>query len=67
MRIGISGTHGTGKTTLAEALAARLPGYVTADEPYYLLEEEGCEFGCTLDKEPELAAAVAGCLRPGAA
>jgi hypothetical protein len=45
MRIGISGTHGTGKTTLAEALSARLPGHVTADEPYYLLEEEGYEFG----------------------
>ena len=44
MRIGISGTHGTGKTTLAEALCARLPGHVTADEPYYLLEEEGHEF-----------------------
>src|ERR1700691_1002618 len=44
MRIGISGTHGTGKTTLAEALCARLPGHVTADEPYYLLEEEGYEF-----------------------
>ena len=45
MRIGISGTHGTGKTTLAEALAARLPGHITADEPYYLLEEAGYEFG----------------------
>ena len=45
MRIGISGTHVTGKTTLAEALCARLPGHVTADEPYYLLEEEGYEFG----------------------
>jgi len=44
MRIGISGTHGTGKTTLAEALAAHLPGHTTADEPYYLLEEEGHEF-----------------------
>jgi hypothetical protein len=44
MRIGISGTHGTGKTTLADALCAHLPGYVTADEPYYLLEEEGYEF-----------------------
>jgi hypothetical protein len=44
MRIGISGTHGTGKTTLAEALCQRLPGHVTADEPYYLLEEEGHEF-----------------------
>jgi hypothetical protein len=25
MRVGISGTHGTGKTTLAEALCERLP------------------------------------------
>ena len=45
MRVGISGTHGTGKTTLAGALCARLPGHVMADEPYYLLEEEGYEFG----------------------
>jgi len=45
MRVGISGTHGTGKTTLAEALCAHLPGHVLADEPYCLLEEEGHEFG----------------------
>ena len=31
MRVGISGTHGTGKTTLAAALCARLPGHVMAD------------------------------------
>src|SRR5690242_21156937 len=36
MRVGISGTHGTGKTTLAQALCAHLPGHVAADEPYYL-------------------------------
>ncbi len=41
MRVGISGTHGTGKTTLVRALCARLPGHVAADEPYYLLEERG--------------------------
>lgn len=41
VRVGISGTHGTGKTTLAQALCARLPGHVAADEPYYLLEEQG--------------------------
>ncbi len=45
MRVGISGTHGTGKTTLAGALCAHLPGHVVVDEPYYLLEEEGYEFG----------------------
>jgi len=45
MRVGISGTHGTGKTTLAQALCARLPGHVAADEPYYLLAEQGYEFG----------------------
>jgi hypothetical protein len=45
MRIGISGPHGTGKTTLAEAICAHLPGHVTVDEPYYLLEGEGYEFG----------------------
>ncbi|MEU7875086.1 AAA family ATPase [Dactylosporangium sp. NPDC049140] len=44
MRVGISGTHGTGKTTLVEALCAHLPGHAAADEPYYLLEEEGYEF-----------------------
>jgi len=45
MRVGISGTHGTGKTTLAGAPCAQLPGHVLADEPYYLLKEEGHEFG----------------------
>src|SRR6185437_4902767 len=44
MRVGISGTHGTGKTTLAQALCAHLPGHVLAEELYYLLEEEGYEF-----------------------
>ena len=45
MRAGISETHGTGKTTLAQALCAHLPGHVTAGEPYYLLAEEGYELG----------------------
>lgn len=44
MRIGISGTHGTGKTTLVEALCAHLPDHIAADELYYLLEEQGHEF-----------------------
>jgi broad-specificity NMP kinase len=44
MRIGISGAHGTGKTTLVEDLCAHLAGHVPVDEPYFLLEEEGYEF-----------------------
>jgi len=32
-------------TALAQALCACLPGHAAADEPYYLLEEEGHEFG----------------------
>lgn len=44
MRIAVSGTHLVGKTTLAEAMAARLPGHELVPEPYHLLEEEGHEF-----------------------
>lgn len=44
VRVGVSGTHGTGKTTLVDALCARLAGHVSAGEPYLLLEEEGYEF-----------------------
>jgi len=44
MRIAISGTHRVGKSSLIEALAARLPGYRVVEEPYAVLEEEGYEF-----------------------
>ena len=44
MRVGVSGTHGTGKTTLVRELCGHLAGHVPVDEPYYLLEEEGYEF-----------------------
>jgi hypothetical protein len=44
MRIAISGSHGVGKTTLAEALAAALPNYELVPEPYRLLEDEGYVF-----------------------
>jgi deoxyadenosine/deoxycytidine kinase len=33
MRIAISGTHRTGKSTLVDALSAHLPTYTTTDEP----------------------------------
>ena len=44
MRIGVSGAHGTGKTTLVEQLCQALPGHTQVDEPYLLLEEEGYDF-----------------------
>ncbi|MDQ2643928.1 MAG: ATP-binding protein [Myxococcota bacterium] len=43
MRIAISGSHRTGKSTLIEALSDRLPGYEVVAEPYASLEEEGHE------------------------
>ena len=44
MRIAISGTHFSGKSTLVEALSEALPQYTAVEEPYYLLQEEGYEF-----------------------
>jgi predicted ATPase len=44
MRIAVSGTHLSGKSTLVEALSEELPQYTTVEEPYYLLQEEGYEF-----------------------
>jgi hypothetical protein len=44
MRIAISGSHRSGKTTLIEELAALLPKYETVEEPYHLMEEDGYEF-----------------------
>jgi predicted ATPase len=44
MRVAFAGTHRTGKTTLLEAVHARLPAYDHVDEPYRWLEDEGHEF-----------------------
>jgi hypothetical protein len=44
MRIAISGSHRTGKSTLVEDLGALLPGHVTVPEPYEFLEEDGNAF-----------------------
>lgn len=44
MRIAISGSHQTGKTTLAEALVAPLPNYTLVPEPYHDLAEDGEPF-----------------------
>lgn len=57
MKIAISGTHCSGKTTLVEELARALPTYEVVDEPYYQLVEEGHQFAeapCLEDFELQL-------------
>jgi hypothetical protein len=44
MRIAVSGTHFSGKSTLVADLAEVLPEYLAVEEPYVLLAEEGYEF-----------------------
>lgn len=44
MRIAVSGAHFSGKSTLIASLLKFLPNYVSIEEPYFLLEEEGYEF-----------------------
>lgn len=43
MKIAVSGTHFSGKTTLGQALAERL-GFPFVEEPYHQLVREGHEF-----------------------
>jgi hypothetical protein len=49
MRIAVSGSHSTGKSTLIEELAIALPGAVIVDEAYYSLLAEGLEFNARPD------------------
>ncbi|HET7603248.1 MAG TPA: ATP-binding protein [Gemmatimonadales bacterium] len=44
MRIAVSGSHATGKSTLIDELARRLPSFERVDEPYHQLMEEGHAF-----------------------
>lgn len=44
MRVAFSGAHRTGKSSLIEAIAERVPGYAVIDEPYRTLEDDGYEF-----------------------
>ena len=44
MRIAISGTHFTGKTTLGQDFIEAHPEYSFQQEPYHQLTEEGTEF-----------------------
>ncbi|WP_375757289.1 AAA family ATPase [Corallococcus exercitus] len=62
MRIAVSGTHRAGKSTLIDELSGHLPTYVTVDEPYHQLEEEGYEFAAPPsvdDFEEQLARSIA--------
>lgn len=44
MKIAVSGTHFSGKSTFIEALHKQLPKYSLVDEPYFLLEQLGHPF-----------------------
>ena len=41
MRIAVSGSHATGKSTLIAELAQQLDDFEVFEEPYYVLEQEG--------------------------
>lgn len=44
MRIAVTGTHGVGKTTLIEDLAAACPAFEAVPEPWHLLPGDGMAF-----------------------
>jgi hypothetical protein len=44
MRVAVSGTHGSGKTTLVEDFIAARPGYVHVPEPFESLSDTGSVF-----------------------
>lgn len=44
MRIAVTGTHGSGKTTLVEDFVAAAAGYESVPEPYWLLVQQGVVF-----------------------
>lgn len=61
MRIAVSGSHRTGKTTLISEIAAICPVFHTFEEPYYQLSEEGhtfAEMPCLEDFEAQLDRSV---------
>ena len=61
MRIAVTGTHGSGKTTLIEDFAAAYPAYEREEEPYWGLAQQGVVFadGASLpDLETQLSASA---------
>jgi AAA domain len=64
VRIAVSGSHRTGKSTLVEELSRLLPAHEVVDEPYHQLEEEGHQFAAmpsVEDFELQLERAIACC------
>ena len=62
MRIAVTGTHGSGKTTLVEDFLERHPGYEHEPEPYLTLAQNGVAFadGASLpDLEEQLTQSIA--------
>ncbi|WP_073056894.1 AAA family ATPase [Kaistia soli] len=58
MRIAVTGTHGSGKTTLIEDFVATHPAYEAVAEPYWRLAERGIAFSAkptVADFEAQLA------------
>ena len=57
MRIAVTGTHGSGKTTLIEDFCTQSPSYELVPEPYWLLAQDGTPFAdgpTTADLEEQL-------------
>ncbi|KRA47702.1 AAA family ATPase [Devosia sp. Root635] len=62
MRLAITGSHGTGKTTLLDDFAAARPSYEPVPEPYWLLAQQGTPFAdgpTSADLEDQLAQSCA--------
>jgi GTPase SAR1 family protein len=62
MRIAVTGTHGSGKTTLVEDFLELRPGYEHEPEPYLALAQNGVTFsdGASLpDLEEQLSQSIA--------
>jgi hypothetical protein len=67
MRIAVTGTHGSGKTTLIENFTERFPGFAHEEEPSWALAQPGVVFadGASVpDLEDQLAQSVEMLLAP---
>jgi hypothetical protein len=70
MRIAVTGTHGSGKTTLIDDFVATNPAYEIVPEPYWLMVQDGLAFvdGATVaDLEQQLRKSCGLLLEAGSA